>query len=69
MAFAIVPDSLVDQGFKADDWIASTMEVCGGRGGGKPGSAQGQASNCSNIDAVISAASVFSEEKVGASAP
>jgi alanyl-tRNA synthetase len=46
MAFAIVPDSLVNQGFKADKWIASTMKVCGGRGGGKPRSAQGQAPNC-----------------------
>merc|ERR1712003_433738 len=48
MVFALVPDSLVDCGLKADEWVRGTLEVCGGRGGGKPGSAQGQAQECSD---------------------
>merc|ERR1712003_465870 len=61
MAFALVPDSLVDCGLKADEWIRSTLEVCGGRGGGRPGSAQGQAPLCSDVDAVIAASKSFAE--------
>jgi len=64
MAFALVPDSLVDCGLKADEWIRSTLEVCGGRGGGRPGSAQGQAQECSDVDAVITASESFAEGKI-----
>ena len=63
MAFAFVPDSLVEDGFKADEWIRSTLESCGGRGGGKPGNAQGQAQECSDVDAVIAAANSFADSK------
>ena len=62
-AFAIVPDSLVDAGLKADEWIRATLETCGGRGGGKPGNAQGQAQECSDVDSVIAAANSFAESK------
>mmetsp|Transcript_4068 Transcript_4068/g.4526 ORF Transcript_4068/g.4526 Transcript_4068/m.4526 type:complete len:1014 (+) Transcript_4068:89-3130(+) len=64
MVFALVPKSLVDCGLKADEWVRETLEVCGGRGGGKPGSAQGQAPNCSDVDAVMAASKSFAEEKV-----
>jgi alanyl-tRNA synthetase len=65
MAFALVPDSTVETGLKADEWILSTMEVCGGRGGGRPGNAQGQAPECSDVDAVVAAAENFADSKVG----
>jgi alanyl-tRNA synthetase len=65
MAFALVPDSAVETGLKADEWITSTMEVCGGRGGGRPGNAQGQAPECSDVDAVVAAAETFADNKVG----
>lgn len=64
MAFAVVPDSLVDVGLKADEWVRGTLEVCGGRGGGKPGSAQGQAQECTDVDAVMTASKSFAEGKV-----
>merc|ERR1712153_19944 len=64
MAFALVPDSLVDCGLKADEWIRSTLEVCGGRGGGRPGSAQGQTQECSDVDAVITASESFAEGNI-----
>jgi alanyl-tRNA synthetase len=66
LAFAVVPGSLTDAGFKADEWIRSTLEACGGRGGGTPGSAQGQAKECKNVDEVLAAAIVFAESKVEA---
>jgi alanyl-tRNA synthetase len=65
MAFALVPDSLVETGFKADDWVRASLESCGGRGGGKPASAQGQAPECSDLSSVVAAANAFAESKVG----
>lgn len=65
MAFALVPDSAVATGLKADEWIRSTLEVCGGRGGGRPGNAQGQAPECPDIEPVVAAAESFADSKVG----
>jgi len=64
LAFAVVPESLVESGLKADEWVRRTLEVCGGRGGGKPGNAQGQAPNCSDIDAVMVVSKSFAEGQV-----
>jgi alanyl-tRNA synthetase len=64
MAFALVPDSLVEVGLKADEWIRATLESCGGRGGGKPANAQGQAKECNDVDFVMNAANAFAEGKV-----
>jgi alanyl-tRNA synthetase len=55
-------------GFKADDWVRATLAVCGGRGGGKPVSAQGQAAECPDIDAVVEAANAFAMENAVAAA-
>ena len=66
MAFSLVPDALVESGLKADEWVRGTLEVCGGRGGGRPVSAQGQAPECSDIDAVFEAANSFAASKVEA---
>lgn len=66
LAFAVVPGSLVEAGFRADEWIRSTLEACGGRGGGTPSSAQGQVKECNNVDEVLAAANAFAESKVEA---
>ena len=66
MAFCFVPDELVEAGLKADEWIRATLESCGGRGGGRPSSAQGQAQKCDNVEAVMEAANAFAVEKVKA---
>mmetsp|Transcript_10927 Transcript_10927/g.12661 ORF Transcript_10927/g.12661 Transcript_10927/m.12661 type:complete len:108 (-) Transcript_10927:46-369(-) len=66
MAFAIVPNSLIETGFKADEWVRATLAGVGGRGGGKPGSAQGQAQSCSDVSEIISASNKFASEKIGA---
>jgi alanyl-tRNA synthetase len=65
MAFALVPDSLIETGLKADEWIRGTLEVCGGRGGGRPQNAQGQSPECSDVVAVVTAAESFADSKVG----
>jgi Alanyl-tRNA synthetase len=66
MAFALVPDALIENGLKADEWVRATLEVCGGRGGGRPTNAQGQAAQCDDIEAVISASKKFVVDKIGA---
>jgi alanyl-tRNA synthetase len=66
LAFALVPESLQETGFKADEWVRSTLQVCGGRGGGKPGSAQGQAKECDDMDKVLLEAKNFAESQVEA---
>lgn len=63
MAFALVPEALVESGLKSDEWVRATLEVCGGRGGGRPASAQGQAPQCDDVDAVIAASKKFVSEK------
>merc|ERR1711988_282865 len=46
--FSFVPDEMVTD-VKANDWVAKTLEVIGGKGGGKPNMAQGSAA-ISSID-------------------
>jgi alanyl-tRNA synthetase len=64
VAFAMVPDSLVEQGFQADLWVLAALESCGGRGGGKPGNAQGQAKACSDVRTVVDAANRFAQQQL-----
>jgi len=65
LAFAFVPDSLVEStGLKANEWIEASLEKVGGRGGGKPGNAQGQAKECPDVAAIIAAANHFADAKV-----
>ena len=66
MAFAFVPDALVASGLKADEWVRAALESCNGRGGGKPSSAQGQAQECNDVDAVVASAKEFCKAKVKA---
>jgi len=41
---AAVPEDLQKSGVGADDWVRAALEPLGGKGGGKPGRAQGSAS-------------------------
>jgi alanyl-tRNA synthetase len=60
LCFAIVPDSLMKEtGLKANEWTKEVLDSVGGRGGGKPGSAQGQAPSCEDVGAVIAKAESF----------
>ena len=51
--------------FDAVDWVNAALQACGGKGGGKPGRAQGAARDASNIDAAEAAARKFAAEKLG----
>lgn len=64
MVFSVVPKTQVEGGFKADDWIRATLEPCGGRGGGRPNMAQGQAKDCQDVSGVVAAAKKFADAKV-----
>ena len=64
MAFATVPNALVDGGLLANVWINAALEPCGGRGGGKPNSAQGQAKECVLVDQIMHVATEFSKSTV-----
>lgn len=52
----VVPDAVVATGFSASKWMAATVAVVGGRGGGKDGSAQGQVGDVSKLGEVVAAA-------------
>ena len=62
VAFSIVPDAMVESGFRADVWVNMALESCGGRGGGKPNSAQGQAKECDDVEQLFKDAQKFAEK-------
>lgn len=65
LCFAIVPESLLkSSGLNAGDWVKDVLSTVGGRGGGKPGSAQGQAPSCDDVNALIAKAESFAEGAV-----
>ena len=53
---ASVPEWLVTRGLKAGDWLREAAALVGGKGGGKPDSAQGGGTDIAKVkDAIISA--------------
>ena len=65
LCFAIVPDSVMKEtGLKANEWLSDVLDSVGGRGGGKPGNAQGQVPQCNDIDVVIAKAESFATDSV-----
>lgn len=65
LCFAIVPDSLLKgSGLNAGEWVKDVLNEVGGRGGGKPGSAQGQAPSCEDVGALIAKAESFAQGAV-----
>jgi len=58
--FAYVSDAAQTTiGLKANDWVGKAVSVSGGRGGGKPGLAQGSASDVSKLDLLRAEANKF----------
>jgi len=70
LAFCLVPEELASgELLKADAWIRTALESCGGRGGGRPTNAQGQAKECDNVAQLIADAQEFATvalKKIGA---
>jgi len=59
--FALVDDSLQAKGLRANDWVTSAIFLGGGKGGGKPGQAQGSCENTNNVDVVLDTATKYCE--------
>jgi len=62
---ANVPKKLVDLGFHANLWTSETSKVCGGKGGGKPETAQGSGSEIEKLEDVLEKANHYAKQKLG----
>ena len=62
--FAAVPADL-QQKMRADEWLRAALEPCGGRGGGKPGQAQGTGPDVGAADDALEAARSFARDALG----
>lgn len=63
-SLAAVPKSVVEKGLKANEWIQHISHVMGGKGGGKPESAQASGSNYEKVDEVLKLAQEFAATKL-----
>nr|XP_023020343.1 alanine--tRNA ligase, cytoplasmic [Leptinotarsa decemlineata] len=59
-----VPKEAIEKGLKANDWVQEVAKKLGGKGGGKPDSAQASGSNNAAVDDVIDLARKFAESKL-----
>jgi len=63
---AQVPKAMMDRGLKAGDWVRVASEACGGKGGGRPDSAQGGGTDPTKVRAAIDAAKAHASSAAGA---
>jgi alanyl-tRNA synthetase len=63
LCFAVCSEAAQTRGLAADQWVAAAVSACGGRGGGKPGAAQGQAPDAANMQQVLDAANAYLQDK------
>lgn len=63
LAYAGVPDSLSKQ-LNAVEWVKGPLAALGGKGGGKPTTAQGQGPNVEKVPDAIRAAEEFAQLKL-----
>lgn len=61
---AAVPKSAVEKGLKANEWINHISQLMGGKGGGKPESAQASGSNYDKVDEILELAKQFASTKL-----
>lgn len=61
---ASVPKSAVDKGLKANEWISHVSPCMGGKGGGKPESAQASGANFDKVDEIVELARKFAASKL-----
>merc|ERR1719290_570263 len=65
LCLAQVPKSLVGKGLKANEWRGSVQALIGGKGGGKPESAQATGNNVREMKKAMEVAENFVMEKLG----
>lgn len=61
---ASVSKNAIDKGLKANEWIQQLSGVIGGKGGGKPESAQASGTNYEKADEVLQLAKKFASSKL-----
>ncbi|XP_058452622.1 alanine--tRNA ligase, cytoplasmic [Malaya genurostris] len=61
---ASVPKSAVEKGLKANEWISHIAPSLGGKGGGKPESAQASGTNYDKVDEILELARKFAASKL-----
>ncbi len=62
---ASVSESRIKSGLKAGDWVRAAAEACGGKGGGRPDSAQGGGTDPKKLPDAMRAAEEFAAARVG----
>ncbi|MCK4871409.1 MAG: alanine--tRNA ligase [Phycisphaerales bacterium] len=61
---ARVPEALIKRGLKAGDWVRTAAQACGGKGGGRPDSAQAGGKELCKLPEALDAAIRFAHEKL-----
>ncbi|CAD7080272.1 unnamed protein product [Hermetia illucens] len=61
-----VPKAAVEKGLKANEWVQHISGTMGGKGGGKPESAQASGPNFDKVDEIIELAKNFASTKLAA---
>jgi len=64
LCMAYCPKSAVNKGLKANEWCGSVLDLIGGKGGGKPESAQASGSNPSSLEKALEVAESFALSKL-----
>jgi len=67
LCVAMLPKEAVEAGLVASEWNANALEKWGGKGGGKPNSAQARASACDDVDSLMQIACDFAQLKLSSS--
>ncbi|MCB9837910.1 MAG: alanine--tRNA ligase [Phycisphaeraceae bacterium] len=62
---AAVPQALIDRGLRAGDWVREASQACGGKGGGRPDSAQGGGTEPGKVGEAIAAAQAYAMSRLG----
>jgi alanyl-tRNA synthetase len=58
-----VPEALIAKGLKAGDWVREASQAVGGKGGGRPDTAQGGGTDASKLPDAVRVAREFAAGK------
>ncbi|GIY43516.1 alanine--tRNA ligase, cytoplasmic [Caerostris darwini] len=64
LCMSSVPKAVTSKGLKANEWVQQVSQVIGGKGGGKPESAQATGTNANAVSEAINLAKKFAEMKL-----
>ncbi|CAH0557384.1 unnamed protein product [Brassicogethes aeneus] len=59
-----VPKEAIEKGLKANEWVQAVATKLGGKGGGKPDSAQASGANSADINDILDLAKKFADSKL-----